>query len=220
MAYPHLSDVQLCKNNCGFFSSTKFDGLCSKCFVNKIYREKIETQTIVDGLNSIDDKTIVEIQSINVSNASNSSLKMLSEDQTASLELVNQNLISIDRTTIPFSTMNKSPLSNPTVSDVKNIFKKSRTLLPLLNKSNDSLKSMKIGDELFSSFKKPAKLKCDNCTKRAGVLGYLCHCGKRLCTKCRYSNEHRCQFDYKETGRKELLKQNPKVEADRINNRL
>jgi hypothetical protein len=59
--------------------------------------------------------------------------------------------------------------------------------------------------------------KCDFCNKKAGVMPFSCRCDfKKLCPKCRLPEKHNCKFDYKTTGKEEILKANPVVIADKL----
>ena len=59
--------------------------------------------------------------------------------------------------------------------------------------------------------------KCDFCNKKAGVMPFSCRCDfKKLCPKCRLPEKHNCKFDYKTTGKEEILKANPIVIADKL----
>nr|CAI5834208.1 unnamed protein product [Callosobruchus analis] len=70
-------------------------------------------------------------------------------------------------------------------------------------------------EELPPVIKKKAR--CNECNKRLNITNiYDCRCGKIFCSQHRYSEVHRCSYDYKLEGRKILEKQNPLVTADKI----
>ena len=64
--------------------------------------------------------------------------------------------------------------------------------------------------------KKKKKNKCSICRKKLGLMPFKCNCGKIFCAMHRYAEEHNCNFDYKTRGREKLLKDNPKVVAEKI----
>lgn len=43
-----------------------------------------------------------------------------------------------------------------------------------------------------------------------------CKCEKIFCSKHVYSNEHNCDFDYKEENKSKLEKDNPKIVAKKV----
>lgn len=67
-------------------------------------------------------------------------------------------------------------------------------------------------------------LKCNFCKveKVSSILAFNCDKCKleKLCNKCRMPEDHKCQFNFKEEGRKMLEKQNPKVVVDNLKERI
>lgn len=62
------------------------------------------------------------------------------------------------------------------------------------------------------------KSRCSECNKRLNITNiYDCRCGKIFCSQHRYSEVHRCSYDYKNEGRRILEHQNPLVTAEKIN---
>jgi len=60
---------------------------------------------------------------------------------------------------------------------------------------------------------------CDYCKikKLSGLFSFSCKCNyKNLCSKCRYPDDHKCAFDYREQGKIELNKQNPKIKGEQL----
>ena len=55
---------------------------------------------------------------------------------------------------------------------------------------------------------KAKTLRCEHvdCKKKLGLLGFDCKCGHHYCAQHRGAEQHSCTFDYKNEGRKELLK--------------
>ncbi|CAD5120355.1 DgyrCDS8928 [Dimorphilus gyrociliatus] len=64
--------------------------------------------------------------------------------------------------------------------------------------------------------KKKRSNRCKECRKKVGLTGFSCRCGGLYCSLHRYSNEHACTYDYKESGAEEIRKANPVVEAKKI----
>ena len=57
--------------------------------------------------------------------------------------------------------------------------------------------------------------KCASCRKKSHVL-LACHCSKTFCITCRIPEKHRCDYKFKEEGKKQLEKQNPVVSSCKI----
>ena len=61
--------------------------------------------------------------------------------------------------------------------------------------------------------------KCEACkTKKiSGLFAFSCKCGyKVLCSNCRMSENHSCTYDFRKEGIIELIKQNPKIESNKL----
>lgn len=62
--------------------------------------------------------------------------------------------------------------------------------------------------------KQKNKKRCWQCNRKVGITGIECRCGYIFCGKCRYADEHDCQYDHKkryvEKLKKELIKMNRK----------
>ncbi|KAG5899742.1 hypothetical protein JTB14_006080 [Gonioctena quinquepunctata] len=62
------------------------------------------------------------------------------------------------------------------------------------------------------------KARCNKCNRKLNITNiYNCRCGKIFCSQHRYSEVHRCSYDYKLEGRMFLEQQNPRVTAEKIN---
>ncbi|XP_019881882.2 uncharacterized protein LOC109609607 isoform X2 [Aethina tumida] len=61
------------------------------------------------------------------------------------------------------------------------------------------------------------KSRCGECNKKLNITNiYNCRCGKIFCSQHRYSEVHRCSYDYKMEGKKILEQQNPRVTAEKV----
>lgn len=50
--------------------------------------------------------------------------------------------------------------------------------------------------------------RCEQCSKKLGVLEYKCKCGKLFCITHLHAEEHGCTFNYREEAQSILKKQN------------
>lgn len=55
---------------------------------------------------------------------------------------------------------------------------------------------------------------CYNCERKLNIINYICKCGNRYCKRCRFPENHSCEFNYKD--KTELNKKLIKVEAKKI----
>lgn len=58
------------------------------------------------------------------------------------------------------------------------------------------------------------------CGKKLGLVNYSCRCNMSFCQKHRMPEMHKCTFDYKAMGKTLLEKNNEKIVADKIVNRI
>ncbi|KAI3886480.1 hypothetical protein MKW92_010273 [Papaver armeniacum] len=62
--------------------------------------------------------------------------------------------------------------------------------------------------------------RCLTCNKRVGLTGFKCKCGITFCSTHRYPEQHGCTFDYKAVGRDAIIKANPIVKAEKLENKI
>lgn len=55
------------------------------------------------------------------------------------------------------------------------------------------------------------KTKCWFCSRKCGLMGFDCRCGYVFCSRCRYAEDHDCDFDHKSRGREIIAKANPNI---------
>jgi AN1-type zinc finger protein 5/6 len=58
--------------------------------------------------------------------------------------------------------------------------------------------------------------RCETCRRKVGLTGFLCRCGGTFCGSHRYADAHTCGFDYRAAGREQVARQNPVVEASKL----
>ena len=56
----------------------------------------------------------------------------------------------------------------------------------------------------------------DGCTKKLGIMPFICRCQKEYCAKHRMPETHECTFNYKTFGREALLKTNQKIDFVKV----
>ena len=72
----------------------------------------------------------------------------------------------------------------------------------------------------LSSFHKVAfqekKNRCWACNKKVGLLGFECKCDYIFCAKHRHADDHNCDYDHKKDDLENLKKNNPLLEAGKV----
>ena len=86
--------------------------------------------------------------------------------------------------------------------------------------SNVSLNLYTSNKKNNGKIEKSKKKRCKVCNKKLGLLGFECKCGHQYCSKHRMPEDHECNIDYKESGKKILERDNIKVVKDKIDNRI
>jgi predicted nucleic acid binding AN1-type Zn finger protein len=88
-----------------------------------------------------------------------------------------------------------------------------------VNSLENSVDNMKINETTKKEKNKsPKKRKnrCNMCRKKLGLVPFDCKCGGSFCTVHRYTDEHKCTYNWKQEGKDKLKEDNPQVVADKI----
>lgn len=86
--------------------------------------------------------------------------------------------------------------------------------------NGDSGSDKKVEEEKKEKPVQENKTRCFSCNKKVGLTGIECRCGYVYCAAHRLPEIHNCDFDYKAMQRSILEKQNEKVAADKMGDRL
>ena len=60
------------------------------------------------------------------------------------------------------------------------------------------------------------KVKCNKCNKKIGLISFECKCKGTFCSLHRHIESHNCIFDFKTEQLEKLIKDNPKIVAQKI----
>ncbi len=60
------------------------------------------------------------------------------------------------------------------------------------------------------------KCSANGCTKKVGLVSFMCRCEKKYCNKHRMPETHNCQYDYKTNGKLKLEQENKRIVFEKI----
>jgi hypothetical protein len=63
---------------------------------------------------------------------------------------------------------------------------------------------------------KPKRCQHEGCKTKLVLSDFVCRCKNYYCSSHRYSDIHKCSFDYQATGKDTLRKQNPAIVAEKF----
>mmetsp|Transcript_52048 Transcript_52048/g.59451 ORF Transcript_52048/g.59451 Transcript_52048/m.59451 type:complete len:144 (+) Transcript_52048:429-860(+) len=58
--------------------------------------------------------------------------------------------------------------------------------------------------------------RCWTCNKKIGLTGFKCKCEYYFCNSHRFSEDHECPFDFKQSQKEKLAKENPLIVSEKV----
>jgi predicted nucleic acid binding AN1-type Zn finger protein len=71
-------------------------------------------------------------------------------------------------------------------------------------------------DDIKYNNNKSSRCSCDGCSKKVGIIPFVCRCEKQFCIKHRMPETHNCLYDYKTNGKQKLTEENKCIEFQKI----
>ncbi|VEL09773.1 unnamed protein product [Protopolystoma xenopodis] len=186
------SAKNLCTAGCGFYGSVQFKDMCSKCYQERLNREKESNSQLVRQ--SSDSRSSGSQKSLPSTTGSHSSPSLF---PTINLHASD----TISTSVRPMMKRKADEIHSASCDD--------------LSHSVPSEPPSSIA-ELRRAFTNPGTNRCVRCKKRVGLTGFTCRCDGLFCSLHRYSDQHDCTFDYRALGRAELSRDNPEVRCAKI----
>ncbi|KAK3857722.1 hypothetical protein Pcinc_036052 [Petrolisthes cinctipes] len=183
----------LCRMGCGFFGSPNTDGLCSKCYKDALKKKQQPPSTVTSPTS-----TATPAPSPSPAPPTPS----LHHQPSPAPTLTTTTTTTTGQPTVP-SLSQVAGVSLPTEKH-EGGEEAGATGIDSGDGELDAGSPDKDGA-------KKKKNKCQMCKKKVGLTGFTCRCDGLFCSVHRYSNEHRCTFDYREHGAEEIRRNNPVI---------
>eukprot|EP00210_Caulerpa_lentillifera_P001575 g1513.t1 len=114
----------------------------------------------------------------------------------------------------------KSNQEESTPSERVSVQKESSLKQSLLPEHPSYEDSVSVAFAAVPSMPKTRRIRCAECSKKVGLNGFKCRCGRIFCGEHRHAEGHKCDYDHKGTEREYLARQNPVVQGEKLDRLL
>lgn len=193
-----------CSNGCGFFGRASTGNMCSRCYKESLAvlaQEKSSSpssseapQTTSTSVLSSSSRSGLEDRVSPVDLESNKRLRMEAAMESPVRERVGACASAAGPTLSPCA----SPAASPAVAKAPS----------------------ESAAAAAAAVTTVDRSRCAECKKKVGLTGIECRCGKVYCGAHRMAEKHACTFDFKTFGRQNIEKQNERVVAQSLVDKL
>ncbi|XP_062327285.1 AN1-type zinc finger protein 6 isoform X3 [Osmerus eperlanus] len=187
----------LCTTGCGFYGNPRNSGMCSVCYKDFLQRQNSNGRVSPPGSAC--------------SSRGECLLAQCSESSTVDVPSASPHTDSASGHTSPDLLTPASTVSSEASPAAKAGLKTEDLQAPA------STPEGSVDDQDQASDKPKAKKnRCFTCRKKVGLTGFDCRCGHVFCGMHRYSDIHKCTFDYKADAAEKIRKENPVIVGEKI----